>query len=240
MAERFVNIDRDTPLLLPPDLRDWVPENDMVHFVLEAANGVDMSAFKINRRGSGSQQYPPRMMLALLVYCYSHGIFGSRRIQRATYRDLEVRLLTGDTHPDHDTICKFRRENQVAFAAAFLPVLELAREIGLLKVGTVSVDGSHFRANTSKDCNVIYERAGELREQLQSDIAQLLEQAEAAESSEEQNDESLPAQIARREKLLAKMETARARLETQTKRRAEAQGTEEHPRSESANQPQRR
>ena len=128
MAERFVNVDRDTPLLLPPDLRDWVPEDDMVHFVLEAVDGVDTSTFRINWRGTGSKQYPPRMMLALLVYCYSHGIFGSRRIERATYRDVGVRLLSGDTHPDHDTICKFRRDNQTAFAAAFLHVLELARE----------------------------------------------------------------------------------------------------------------
>ena len=84
MAERFVNVDRETPLLLPPDLRDWVPEDDMVHFVLEAVKGVDMSVFRVNWRGTGSRQYPPHMMLALLIYCYSHGIFGSRRIERAT------------------------------------------------------------------------------------------------------------------------------------------------------------
>lgn len=223
MAERFVNVDRDTPLLLPPDLRDWVPEDDMVHFVVEAANGVDMSAFRVNHRGTGCEQYPPRMMLALLVYCYSHGIFGSRRIERATHRDVGVRLLTGDTHPDHDTICKFRRENQAAFAAAFLHMLELAREIGVLKVGTVSVDGSHIRANASKDCNVSYERAGELRDQLQVDIAHLLEQAESAERNEEQDTERLPEKIARREKLLAKMESARQRLEAQAKRRAQSE-----------------
>ena len=223
MAERFVNVDRDTPLLLPPDLRDWVAEDDMVHFVLEAVDGIDTSAFRINWRGTGSRQYPPRMMLALLIYCYSHGIFGSRRIERSTYRDVGVRLLSGDTHPDHDTICKFRRDNQVAFAAAFLHVLELAREIGVLKVGTVSVDGSHFRANASKDCNVTYQRAGELREQLQSDIAQLLEQAEAADRSEEQDNDRLPEKIARREKLLAKMQSARQRLEAQAKRRAEGE-----------------
>ena len=197
----------------------------MVHFVIEAANGVDMSAFKVNQRGTGSQQYPPRMMLALLVYCYSHGIFGSRRIERATHRDVGVRLLTGDTHPDHDTICKFRRDNEQAFAAAFLHVLELAREIGVLKVGTVSVDGSHFLANASKDLNITYQRAGELRDQLQGDIAQLLEQAEAADRQEEKQQEPdrLPEQIARREKLLAKMQSARERLEAQAKQCAAAE-----------------
>ncbi|MEC4688824.1 MAG: IS1182 family transposase [Nitrospirota bacterium] len=223
MAERFVTVDRETPLLLPPDLRDWVPEDDMVHFVLEAVKGVDMSAFRVNWRGTGSRQYPPHMMLALLIYCYSHGIFGSRRIERATYRDVAVRLLSGDTHPDHDTICKFRRENKVAFSAAFLHVLELAREVGVLKVGTVSVDGTHIRANASKDCNVSYERAGELREQLENDIGKLLKQAEEADQDDEDEGERLPEKIARREKLLAKMEAARQRLEEEAKRRAEAE-----------------
>jgi transposase len=223
MAERFVNVDRDTPLLLAPDMRDWVPEDDMVHFVIEAVNGVDMAAFRINQRGTGSRQYPPRMMLGLLVYCYSHGMFGSRRIERATHRDVGVRVLTGDTHPDHDTICKFRRENKEAFAAAFLHVLELAREIGVLRVGSVSVDGSHIRANASKDCNVTYERAGELREQLQADIEELIEQAEQKDREEEDDVDRLPEQIARREKLLAKMEAARKRLEEQALQRAETE-----------------
>lgn len=226
MGARLINIDHDTPLLLPPNLREWVPEDDMVHFVMEAANRVDMSEFALNHRGTGSEQYPPRMMLALLVYCYSHGIFGSRRIERATHRDIGVRLLTGDTHPDHDTICKFRRDNRQAFAAAFLHVLELAREIGVLKVGTVSVDGSHFRANASKDCNITYQRAGELRKQLQSDIDQLLDQAEAADRQQQEDKERLPEQIARREKLLAKMESACERLEVQAKERAKAERIE--------------
>jgi len=223
MAERLVNVDRDTPLLLPPDLRDWVPEDDMVHFVMEAVEGVHMGAFRVNVRGTGSAQYPPRMMLGLLIYCYSHGMFGSRRIERATYRDVGVRLLSGDTHPDHDTICKFRRENAEAFSAAFVHVLELAREMGVLKVGTVSVDGTHIRANASKDCNVTYERAGELREQLESDIAHLMEQAEQEDQEEEDDGERLPREIARREKLQAKMEAARARLEAEAKRRAQAE-----------------
>jgi transposase len=138
MATRFVNIDRDTPMLLPPDLREWAPADDMVHFVIEAVSGMNLSELKINRRGSGSEQYPPKMMLSLLIYFYANGIFSSRRIERATYRDVAVRFLTADTHPDHDTICTFRRENFEAVAEAFLQVLQLARTMGVLKVGTVA------------------------------------------------------------------------------------------------------
>ena len=106
---KFVDYARDQAFLLPPDLRDWVPEDDIVHFVIEAVERMPSTpnSFAINLRGTGSQQYSPRMMLALLVYCYANGIFSSRRIERATYRDVGVRYLTGEPHPDHDTIARF-------------------------------------------------------------------------------------------------------------------------------------
>src|ERR1035437_1295862 len=137
MGESFINIDRNTPMLLPVDLREWVPADDMVHFVLEAVAGIPLSSFAVNRRGSGDPQYPPRTLLALLIYCYANGVFGSRRIERATYRDVAVRYIMADTHPDHSTICQFRRQNLQAVSEAFLRVLLLARELGVLKVGTV-------------------------------------------------------------------------------------------------------
>ena len=105
-----MNVDRDQRLLLPPDMREWIPKDDLVHFVIEAVEKMDLRSFKLNTRGTGSPQYPPHMMLSLLIYCYANGIFSSRRIERATHRDIAVRYLTGDTHPDHDTICAFRRE----------------------------------------------------------------------------------------------------------------------------------
>ena len=226
MATRLVNIDRDTPLLLPVDLRQWVPENDLVHFVLEAVNGMTLTSLKVNRRGTGSEQYPPKMMLALLIYCYANGIFSSRRIERATWRDIAVRYLTADTHPDHDTICTFRRENFEAVGEAFLQVLQLARAMGVLKVGTVSVDGTHIAANASKDRNVRYDRAGELEAQLKQDIAELLNQAERTDQRDEDDGQKLPAEIARREQLRAKMLEARARLERQAKAKARAEQAE--------------
>ncbi len=206
-------------MLLPPDLREWVPEDDMVHFVLEAVKGVPLSSFQVNQRGSGDQQYPPRMMLALLIYCYANGVFGSRRIERATYRDIAVRYITADTHPDHTTISEFRRRNFEAFSEAFLHVLLLARELRVLKVGTISVDGTHIKANASINKSVRYDRAAALEAKLRQDIAALLEQAEKTDQQETDDGQSLPQKIRRREVLAAKMRKAQEDLERRAKQR---------------------
>src|ERR1700712_5099412 len=120
-------------------------------------------------------------MLALLIYAYANGLFSSRRIERATYRDIGVRFVAANLHPDHDTIAVFRRSNKVAIEAAFLQVLLLARETGLLRLGTVSIDGTKIDANTSKLRSVRYDRIKELRARLASDTAGLIAQAEAAD-----------------------------------------------------------
>lgn len=212
MSARFVDVDRETPMLLPPDMRDWVPEDDLVHFVIEAVHRLPLEGFQVNHRGTGSRQFPPHMMLSLLIYSYANGLFSSRKIERASHRDVAVRFLTGNTHPDHDTICKFRSENFVAFENAFVSVLELATELKLLKLGTVAIDGTHIKANASIDQNVTYERATEIREQLRLDVAELMEKAESADNDEEDN-QKLPKGIARREKLISKMDDAIVELQ---------------------------
>ena len=181
---KFVEQDASQLYLLPPDIRDWVPEDDLAHFVLEAVERVPMHLFKVNERGTGSAQYHPRMMLALLVYCYANGVFGSRRIERATYRDLGVRYVAANCHPDHDTICAFRRENFEAVGEAFLQVLLMARELKLLKVGTVSVDGTKVGANANKRNSLRHDRADALRGQLRDEIRDLLGKAEHADAED--------------------------------------------------------
>lgn len=207
MATRFVSVDRNTPMLLPPDLRDWVGEDDLVHFVIEAVDRLPLEIFQVNHRGTGDQQFPPHMMLSLLIYSYANGIFSSRKIERATYRDVAVRYLTADTHPDHDTICTFRRKNFTAISEAFVDVLELAKELELLKLGNIALDGTHIKANASIDKNVTYRRAEEIREQLTLDIAGLMEEAEKADQKDD-DAQKLPDEIARREKLVKKMDSA--------------------------------
>lgn len=219
MSTRFRSINRDTPMLLPPDLRDWVATDDPVHFVLEVINALPAAPFAVNVRGSGSEQYPPSMMLALLVYCYSMGLFSSRKIEQATYRDVGVRYLTGDTHPDHDTICAFRRRNKAAIEACFVHLLVYAKELGLAKVGTVSVDGTHLKANAAKDRNITHERALTLLQTLEARVAELLAKAEAADAQDE--DERLPQELADRERLREKVQEAKERIEARAKEHAD-------------------
>jgi len=220
---KFVDCDRGQAFLLPPDLRDWIPEDDLAHFVIEAVERVEMCAFKVNHRGTGSAQYHPRMMLALLIYCYANGIFSSRRIERATHRDIGVRFVAANVHPDHDTIATFRRENFAAVGESFLQVLLLARELKLVKVGVVSVDGTKIEASASKHRSVRYDRAGELIDQLKLEISELMARAEASDGGGEEDPQSLPKELARREALRDKLDTARRRLESRAKARAEAE-----------------
>jgi len=208
-------------MLLPVDLREWVPEDDIVHFIIESVESMNLSSVSVNKRGSGSEQYPPHMMVALLIYCYSSNLFSSRRIEAATYRDIAVRYLTGDTHPDHDTICTFRRENAALFKEAFLQVLRLASEMKLVKVGTISVDGTHIKANASKHKSVRYDRLKALEQQLRGDIEELLVEAEEADSSGEADGQRLPREISRREDLRAKLAEARRRLEQRSEQENE-------------------
>src|SRR3981081_1562660 len=142
MPARLVNIDRQTPMFLPCDLRDWVPEDHLVHFILDAVEQIPTAHFQVNDRGTGSEQYPPTMMLALLIYCYATGRFGSRTIEAATHSDVAVRYLCANFHPDHTSICQFRTANQAAFQAAFVSVLQLAHQLRLTHVGGVRREGS--------------------------------------------------------------------------------------------------
>ncbi len=119
---------------------------------------MDVSAFHVSRTGSGQAQYHPRMMPALLVYCYVSGIFSSRRIEQATYRNVSVGYIAADTHRDHDTIATFRRINGPAFRQAFAQILLLAGEMGILQIGMVSVDGTQIDANASKRKSIRYDR----------------------------------------------------------------------------------
>jgi transposase len=222
MPARFVNIDRDTPLLLPPNLRDWVPDNHLAQFIIDAVAELDLRQVKVNERGTGSEQYPPTLLLSLLVYSYATGVFGSRRIEQSTHDSVPVRMICADTHPDHDTICTFRRENKALLTETFVNVLEMAQKLKFLKVGqvTVAVDGTKILANASKHSAVSYERAGEMIEQLELEVAQLLEKAEQADSTPVEEGLTIPEEITRRQERQAQLAKARAEIEVRARARA--------------------
>ena len=213
MAARFQNIDRETPMLLPVSSQEWVPDNDLAHFAIDAVAALDLDHCRINQRGTGDAQFPPAMMLTLLIYCYATGLFSSRRIEHATYQNLSVRFICANTHPDHDTICAFRRKNDALIKETFLKTLLLARELKLLKVGTVAIDGTKVPANASKHAANSYGKAGELITTLETEVAQLLAKAETADSTPLQDCLTIQGEIARRETRLAQLKTARAVIE---------------------------
>jgi transposase len=226
MAQRLINIDRQTPMLLPPDLREWVAENDLARLILEAVELCDLGAARRNARGTGSAQYPPAMMLAALIYCYATRVFSSRQIERATYDSVAVRYLCADHHPDHDTIATFRRENAALFGRCFTQVLLLAREAGVLRVGTISLDGTRLAGAGSGQA---VRRLSEIERELEALGAELLAKAEAADRTDpDAQGTQLPAELCdaqkRREKLLAARAQILARREA-----ARAAGTQDQP-----------
>lgn len=215
MAARFINIDRQSPMLMPPDIRDWLPENHIARFIVQLVTQFSVSCcFWINWKGSGSAQYPPSMLATLLVYCYATGRFSSRRIEEATYSDVAVRFITGDTHPDHDTICAFRRKNKEAFQKLFVDVLALAGRSGLVRqVGGISVDGCKIKANASKHAAVSYKHAGELIRQLTLEVEELTRKAEEADSTPLDDGLTIPDEINRRSDKIEKLQQAKKEIE---------------------------
>jgi transposase len=147
---RFRPIDRKTAYLLPPSVEDWLPEDHLARFIVEAMEKLDLTDLARAYAGRGSAAYHPEVMLGLLVYGYATGLFSSRKIERATYDSVAFRYLAAGHHPDHDTLATFRRRFLDELAGVFVQVLELAREMKLLKLGTVSLDGTKIHANASR------------------------------------------------------------------------------------------
>jgi transposase len=241
MATRLKNLDRDTPMLLPPDLRDWMRDDHIVHFLIDAVDRLPADDFRFNRRGTGDEQYPPRMMLTLLIYCYATGRFSSRVIENATYEDVAVRYLCGgDLHPDHDTICAFRRTNRELFEKAFVQVLLMAQEsAGLKKVGTVSVDGTKIKDSASKHSAVSYRHAGEQIELLRKEVGKLTAKAEQVDHVPLDDGLSIPEEIVRREDRIKSLKHAREVIEARYEE-ARQQKQSEHEEKKAAHEETRK
>lgn len=213
MPAKFVNIDRLSPMLLPCDLTEWVKGNDLVHFIIEVVETCDLSRAHVNHSGRGSSQYPPGMMLTLLIYSYATGVFSSRKIERATYDSVSVRYICANHHPDHDTIAVFRRRNLSLLEDVFLHVLNMASEMKLLNLGTISVDGTKIKGNASDEANRTIAQIEDELEQLKKVLEERLEQAELADSQEDQQGEFLPESMRNATERKEKLQKAKQALE---------------------------
>ncbi len=215
----FRTIDRETGFLLPPSVDEWLPEKHLARFVVEVVDGLDLRAMSGSYRGSGSASYHPRMLLGILVYGYATGVFSSRKLERATYDSVAFRFIAANDHPDHDTIASFRRRFLAEIEALFVQVLLLAREMGVLKMGTVALDGTKIHANASRHSALSYEHAGKVEAQLKAEVADLMAKAEAADAADIPDGMSIPDELARREERLRKLAEARAKIEARAKER---------------------
>lgn len=215
----FRPIDRDTGLLLPPSVDEWLPEKHLARFVVEVIDGLDLSTMSRSYRGAGSASYHPKLLLGILVYGYATGVFSSRKLERATYDSVAFCFVAANDHPDHDTIATFRRRFLPQIEALFVRVLQLAREMGLLKLGTVALDGTKIHANASRHSALSYEHAGKIEAQLKAEVAALMAKAEAADQADSPDGMSIPDELARREDRRRLLAEARATIAARARER---------------------
>ena len=213
----FRQVDRETGFLLPPSVDEWLPERHLARFVVEVIEGLDVSAMVKAYRGSGSASYHPRVLLGLLVYGYATGVFSSRALERASYDSVAFRFIAANDHPDHDTIATFRRRFLAEIEGLFVQVLLLAREAGLLKLGTVALDGTKMQANASRHRALSYEYAGKLEVQLKAEVEELMALAERADTADVPDGMSVPEELARREDRLQCIAEAKAKIEARAR-----------------------
>jgi len=240
MSKTYRPWNPNQPWLFPPSPQDWLPQNDLVYFVLDTVNALDLSAIteKYEQEERGYPPYHPRMMVALLFYAYCRGLFSSRKIMQACEERLTFRVLVGDDIPDFRTISDFRKLHLKALSDLFVQILQLCQEAGLVKLGHIALDGTKIKANASRHKAMSYGRMKEEEARLRGEIRELLAQAEAVDGQEDQEHgadrrgDELPAELARRESRLKRIQEAKQALEAKAKAAAEQARREQEPRLE--------
>ena len=225
MSGKFQPINRDTAYLLPPSLQDWLPERHLARFVVDIVDQLDLSELVKRYGGGGKQPYHPAVLLALLFYGYATGVFSSRKLEQATHDSVALRFITGDAHPDHDTIASFRKHFLSELEGLFVQMLVVAKVMGLLKLGKVSLDGTKIKANASKHKAMSWGYANKLEEQLRREVQELLRRAELADA-EDEPEIDIPDELARREDRLAAIKKAKEEIERRAQERLEAEQAE--------------
>ena len=225
MSDKFRTIDRDTPYLFPPSIQDWLPENHLARFIVEIVEQLDLRELESRYGGGGKAPYHPAVLLSLLFYGYATGVFSSRKLEQATYDSVAFRFITAEGHPDHDTIASFRKRFLQELQELFVQMLVIAKTAGLLKMGTVSLDGTKIKANASKHKALSWGYANKLEEQLGREVELLLKKAEQADVDDDPAID-IPAELARREDRLAAITRAKEEIDRRAQERFAAEQAE--------------
>jgi transposase len=219
----FKQCDRETVYLFPPSVQDWLPEGHLARFVVDIVEQCNLERLKASYAGRGSEAYSPEMLVALLFYGYATGVFSSRQLERSTYDSIAFRYIAANSHPDHDTIAVFRKRFLPALKELFVQILMIAVEAGVLKVGTVSLDGTKVKANASKHKAMSYGHACKVEQRLKEEVAELLKKAEAADKADIPDGMSIPEELTRRAERLKAIAEAKAEIERRAAERYAAQ-----------------
>ena len=225
MSEKFQTINRDTAYLLPPSIQDWLPEKHLARFVVDIVDQLDLGELSKCYGGGGKQPYHPAVLLALLFYGYATGIFSSRKLEQATHDSIAFRFITGDAHPDHDTVATFRKRFLLELEGLFVQMLVVAKAMGVFKLGHVSLDGTKIKANASKHKAISWGYANKLEEQLRREVRELLRRAERADA-EDEPEMDIPDELARREDRLAAIKKAKEEIERRAQERFDTEQAE--------------
>ena len=215
----FRPVDRATPFLLPPSVEDWLPKDHLARFVVDIVDQLDLSVLTRQYRGTGSAAYHPTVMLSLLIYGYATGVYSSRRIETATYESIAFHYIAANEQPDHDSLCAFRKRFLNEIEVLFVQVLCIARQMKLLKLGTIALDGTKIHANASRHSALSYGHAQKtgwpraIEAQLEAEVKEMLARAEAADQEPLPEGLSIPDELARREDRLAAIRQAKAQIE---------------------------
>lgn len=212
MSSNFIDANRDKQYLFPPSIQDWLPENHLARFVVDIVSQLDLRPISAAYAGRGSKAYHPEVLLSLSFYGYATGVYSSRKIERATYDSVAFRFISANTHPDHDTIATFRKRFLDQLQPLFVQILLLAREMGLLKVGKVSLDGTKVKANASKHHALSWGHACKIEQQLQAEVQELMRLAEKADSEPTPDGMDIPEEISRRQDRLAAIAEAKEKI----------------------------
>ena len=208
-----------TGFLLPPLVDEWVPQRHLARFVMDVVDGLDLSELEKSYRGAGPASYHPAMLLELLVYGYATGVFSSRALERATYDSVVFRFIAGNEHPDHDTIAHFRKRFLKHTEPLFVEVLKVARTMGILKMGTVALDGIKVHANANRDSALSCGHLEKLEKRLKKDVQELLRLAERADVRDIPDGMSIPEEFEPREACLAVIAGAKAKIKARVAER---------------------